>query len=316
MTVIVGILCTDGVVLASDGAMAVGRANPGYTIERQDGDVLKIEIVGEDVVVAVTGAMGLGQRFINQSTHIFKTLRKPFSSPQISQYGVPQGVMDPVAHALHKCVSSSAVPIKSLNTVQLGSVISQAVIAEFEKTKSYHQVANGWGLGALVAFVHNDKPQLLEFDPVQFHPEVKGDPDSARGDRDRNWRCATMGMGSKLADAFLAHIYRVLFDGKPPSIPLARLAALWAVDHASRYTPGLVGGDSHIATLERVEGEWRARYSDTNETEEQLKAIERYLSSYGSTQVLLTKALRETVDLAEELKPTADVPASSPSTGG
>jgi hypothetical protein len=42
MTVIVGILCSDGVVIGSDSALAVGRVGR-YTIERQEGDVFKIE---------------------------------------------------------------------------------------------------------------------------------------------------------------------------------------------------------------------------------------------------------------------------------
>jgi hypothetical protein len=47
MTVIVGILCSDGVVTGSDSAMAAGRAGR-YTIEQSDGDVLKIEVIEND----------------------------------------------------------------------------------------------------------------------------------------------------------------------------------------------------------------------------------------------------------------------------
>ena len=68
MTVIVGILCSDGVVIGSDSTMVAGRLTTGYTIERQEGDVLKIEVIGDDTITAVTGAMGLGQRFNDQVT--------------------------------------------------------------------------------------------------------------------------------------------------------------------------------------------------------------------------------------------------------
>ena len=39
--------------------MVAGRLTTGYTIERQQGDVLKIEVIGGDVITAVTGASGV-----------------------------------------------------------------------------------------------------------------------------------------------------------------------------------------------------------------------------------------------------------------
>jgi 20S proteasome alpha/beta subunit len=63
MTVIVGILCSDGVVIGSDSAMAAGRASTGYTIQLEDSGVLKIEVIHNNAITAVTGAIGLAQRF-------------------------------------------------------------------------------------------------------------------------------------------------------------------------------------------------------------------------------------------------------------
>jgi hypothetical protein len=45
--------------------MVAGRVTTGYTIERQS-DVLKIEVIEDDIITAVTGAMGLAQRFNDQ----------------------------------------------------------------------------------------------------------------------------------------------------------------------------------------------------------------------------------------------------------
>ena len=62
MTVIVGVRCTNGVVVGSDSAMTFG-AGPGIvTIEQQHPN--KISIVRERIIVAGTGQTGLGQRFI------------------------------------------------------------------------------------------------------------------------------------------------------------------------------------------------------------------------------------------------------------
>jgi 20S proteasome alpha/beta subunit len=82
MTVIVGILCSDGVVIGSDSAMAVGRALSGYSVERDDGGLLKIEVIDNNVITAVTGAMGLAQRFNEKITTTIRELRQPFQPPQ------------------------------------------------------------------------------------------------------------------------------------------------------------------------------------------------------------------------------------------
>ena len=59
MTIIVGILCKDGVVIGADSA-ATFHAGQMRTIEQV---TKKIEIVADRVIVATSGAGGLGQRF-------------------------------------------------------------------------------------------------------------------------------------------------------------------------------------------------------------------------------------------------------------
>ena len=59
MTVLVGVLCQDGVVVGSDGSATFAAAPHLKTIEQP---VRKTFLVGSDVIFAVTGAGGLGQR--------------------------------------------------------------------------------------------------------------------------------------------------------------------------------------------------------------------------------------------------------------
>ncbi len=67
MTVVVGILCQDGVVIGSDSA-ATFAAGQIHTIQQPTD---KVAVIGEEVVLAGTGEVGLGQRFENilQSVH-------------------------------------------------------------------------------------------------------------------------------------------------------------------------------------------------------------------------------------------------------
>jgi 20S proteasome alpha/beta subunit len=59
MTVLVGVLCTDGVIVGSDSSATFGAAPSLSTIEQP---IQKTFIVGDDVIFATTGAGGLGQR--------------------------------------------------------------------------------------------------------------------------------------------------------------------------------------------------------------------------------------------------------------
>lgn len=84
--------------------------------------------------------------------------------------------------------------------------------------------------------------------------KTKSLPDPARGDQDRIWRCATWGAGARMADAFLAHAYRLLFGGKVPTVARAKLVVAWTIDHVRRYNTGMVGGKLQLGVLEKING--------------------------------------------------------------
>lgn len=75
MTAIVGILCRDGVVVGTDSSATFGALNI-RTIEQK---VKKLEVIGNHILVAGTGQVGLGQRFcsIVQSAYSEKQFQKP-----------------------------------------------------------------------------------------------------------------------------------------------------------------------------------------------------------------------------------------------
>lgn len=59
MTIIIGLLCQDGVVIGSDSSATFASGNT-RTIEQQ---IKKVCIIDEHIIVAGTGQVGLGQRF-------------------------------------------------------------------------------------------------------------------------------------------------------------------------------------------------------------------------------------------------------------
>lgn len=60
MTILVGLYCKDAVIIGTDSAATFSDANSSRTIEQ---GTKKIDIIGERVIIAGTGSVGLGQRF-------------------------------------------------------------------------------------------------------------------------------------------------------------------------------------------------------------------------------------------------------------
>ena len=65
MTLIVGVRCSDGVVIGSDSAMTFGS---GQQLTIQQPFRAKIELIHDRLIVAGAGAIGAGQRFVGLAT--------------------------------------------------------------------------------------------------------------------------------------------------------------------------------------------------------------------------------------------------------
>ena len=63
MTILIGVLCREGVVIGADSSATFGAAGGIRTIEQP---CHKLEIVNKTIVVAGTGQVGLGQRFVER----------------------------------------------------------------------------------------------------------------------------------------------------------------------------------------------------------------------------------------------------------
>lgn len=132
MTVLIGVLCQDGVVIGADGAATFGVGN-FRTVEQK---TAKIEIIADKVIVAGTGEIGLGQRFVN-----------------IVEQGWHNNIFS--NQPVHACAG-----------------VCQATVGNFQQTGLH---LPNIGYGALVAFPHGETPNLCEFAVGNFQPELKTD---------------------------------------------------------------------------------------------------------------------------------------------
>lgn len=140
MTVLVGMLCKDGVVIGSDSIATLSAGNMS-TVEHNG--VKKIEIIHGKTILACTGSVGLAQR----AKHVIEN-RKPETDEN------------------------------NINSINYAIDISRQVIENMEKTL-YPQMQNNLfqarslSFGALVATINKDGPHLIEFDSTMFQPEIK-----------------------------------------------------------------------------------------------------------------------------------------------
>ena len=133
MTILVGIKCKDGVVIGADSSATLGQAPNLRTIEQK---IRKIQVIGDRVIVAGTGQVGLGQRFNAVVQSAWQQKDKPFSKPPL----------------------------------EVGKLLAQLAIKDFQFTA----VQMGQ-FGALVAFPTGSQSNLCEFAVGDFQPELKTD---------------------------------------------------------------------------------------------------------------------------------------------
>jgi 20S proteasome alpha/beta subunit len=264
MTVLVGVCCKDGIVIGADSATT---STAGHQRTLQETGVAKIEIHYGEIITAATGAVGLAQRFREELTTMLQ--------------------------------GKELAAFRNKSAVRCATDLSHRTMQNFQKTLSPLQQNpnHGLGLGALVAFVSENKPQLVEFDHLQFHPEVKGV--SAADGKPRTRPYVTMGSGQVMADPFIAHVHRMLFgNGKVPTLSEGRLLVAWTLQHVISYNTGGVAGDLQMAVLEKQDNKWVAHTSDCGEVAQQVTDIESYIGRYWEPPAQPALDLRQQIEAA------------------
>ncbi|MDE0282902.1 MAG: hypothetical protein OXN16_17775 [Gammaproteobacteria bacterium] len=133
MTVVLGIKCKDGVVIGADSSATLGQAPNLRTIEQK---VNKITVIGDRVIVAGTGEVGLGQRFNAVVQTAWQDRNKPFNK----------------------------------SPIEVGKHLASCAIKDYQSTH-----LKNINFGALVAFPTSGKAHLCEFAVGNFQPEQKTD---------------------------------------------------------------------------------------------------------------------------------------------
>ena len=241
MTLIVGIKASDGVVIGADGAATLGTASSA-TIRQP---VRKLSIVRNQVVVGVSGPVGLGQRIVAEIDDTWNNRELSGLSPSRTMTLLRKKLWEHIKTEIEVAALARNIP----GTPAAISAISQTV----------------------VAIPCSKKPCLFQFDP-------QGAPEEATEDLP----FVAIGSGQAIADPFLAFLRRIFWNDRLPSQSEGVFAGLWTLQHAIQTSPGGVSEPIQIVVLKRgKKTELEARELTESELEEHSVAIAHIEENLG-----------------------------------
>jgi hypothetical protein len=214
MSLILGIRCDKGIVMAADSAATFGSVFKN-TIRQAS---RKLGVIADRAIIGCSGPSGLSQRLSGELSDV---LTHPALDIQTLEQHKLLGCLHEVFNGALKESIESAVRAREL-------------------------IRNGAQLGlgrSLLALIARGEPTLIYFDEF-------GCPEAMTDDLP----FASVGRGQQIADPFLALLKRVLWRNEAPSIQIGILSALWTLDHAVKVNPGGIAEPIEIKTLRVVDG--------------------------------------------------------------
>ncbi|UCC71298.1 MAG: hypothetical protein JSV86_13000 [Gemmatimonadota bacterium] len=216
MSLIVGIRCTDSVVLAASGPGTM-PSEDGLPPARQWGK--KLRVVAGQAVLGVTGHDGLAQE---------------------------------MALSLERCLAEPD-ERDAVEDVLRGK-LRDALAAPVQRTVAIHRTLQGLpGFGitsneyvvsqSMLAIPFRDSLRLFLLDPECSVTEVTDE-----------LACATIGGAKVIADPFLTFLRKVLWHDGLPDIALGELCAYWTVLHVAESCPGALTFPVQLVVMRRGDG--------------------------------------------------------------
>ncbi len=233
MTLIVGIKAKDGVVLGADGAATLGSLS-GNTIRQP---VKKLDIVGGQSVVGVSGSVGLGQRIVAEVEELWRNKELSDKSPTQVMALLRRRIWEHVGLELQ------------------AADIAQKILGQAAQSSALAHTLVGLPCGG--------KPCLFQFD-------AQGAPEEASEDLP----FIAIGSGQTIADPFLAFLRHIFWSDRLPSISEGVFAAVWTLEHAIRTSPAYVSYPTQVVIVERTKkSRVTARELTKSDLDEHMQAI-------------------------------------------
>lgn len=229
MTLIIGIKCSDGVVIGSDGAVTTATTlGQSQTITQQ---AAKLNIIGEHLVFGVSGPVGLSQAYCQEIEPLITRNRNKVPWTSVTQA---------------RQVLQAKLWTHAQAAWERASVVAKVYGAAAAGQDALHESLVGLPIGDeahLIQFSHQCQAQQATID-LPF---------------------VAIGSGQKTADPFLAFIRRTFWPNQSPSLGDGIFAILWALDYSIKAQPGGIGDPVQLATLSLDGANWKAKILSPDE---------------------------------------------------
>lgn len=249
MTLIIGIKCSNGIVVGADGAATLGDVTGLKTVLQP---VAKLSVIRDEVIVGLSGPIGLSQLYCDGVNEAWDTLRNE-RGPE-------------VCRKLRVCF------LKDAEITLRVAVLAQQVMGATARGDILHHT--------LIALATRGSPHLIQFD-YQCAPEMATD----------DLPFVAIGSGQSIADPFLAFLRKVFWKDRLPSLSDGMFAIMWTLRHAIETAPGGIAGPIQMATLEITGGQPLAKIltpQDLREHNEMIDAAETNLKEFRQAQIPTT----------------------------
>ncbi|HEY2964531.1 MAG TPA: hypothetical protein VGJ37_19080 [Pyrinomonadaceae bacterium] len=238
MTLIVGVKCSDGIVLGADSKATYATPMGQSTISQDT--VTKLHIANSRIVVGVSGPVGLGQSY---SDEVDAYLAQ--NGQQVKWKSVAAAKTD-----LSQRFWKHAEPCWQRAAATVGVTGQQAALMQ-----CLHYSA--------VAFEIDDEARLITFSQQCAAEEVT-----------RDLPFVAIGSGQPQADPFLAFIRRIFWPSGLPTRTDGELACIWTLSEVIKHSPGGVGGAIQVVSFAKDKSrKWRAYELPKPEIDTHLQAL-------------------------------------------
>lgn len=244
MTLIIGILCQDGIVMGADGCAtlgALGQRTITQTFNK------KLEIISNELILGVSGPVGLGQQFKGEITQLWTNKALVGKQPHEAKEILRAALWKYARPALE----AAAVARGALGNAALDSAISHTLLA-LPISGNY----------CLFQFDQQSAPEQV----TEALPFV------------------AIGSGEKTADPFLAFLRRVFWPDRLPPLEQGVFATVWTLEHAILTDPGGVKDPKQIVVYSKEHNQVKElRQEELKEAIETCYEAERYLADFPKT---------------------------------
>jgi 20S proteasome alpha/beta subunit len=255
VTLIVGIKCSDGIVMGADGAATYAALQQQQLQPTIKQAVMKLQVLSDRVILGSSGPVGLAQLHHAEISHLW-------------EHGALSGKKCHEARPiLTKAILKNAEPALRVAAVAK-DVLGPVALAD----AMCH---------TLIALPINKQPCLIQFSPQGASEEASDD-----------LPFVSIGSGQTTADPFLAFLRKTFWPTKLPNLPEGTLAAVWTLRHAIDFAPGFIADPTRIAVLEKKTGDWKARMlseQEKNDHEQMIVEMIKYIGKFPESMTAPTE---------------------------